>query len=256
MKKKNSNGILKSAGNIPVVASIIVLVAFIAGLLLGSLMVAKSAGISGNIGGTFTDGWNAAKAKLKTSSLQGFFMLGEVKSLSGQVETVSGDKVVFSVPLLNPLWDASLKTRTAVIGSATTITVSTQLAPEVMQANRIKAQTEMTDFSTAITALNTKLAKCAPAQNASSTCAQEQKQLNDLQVQSSVAQRLLLAFSTDATGTISNIATGDNINVISDSDISEAAQFTAKQIIITKNFVPPASVPKASSTVNIPSAAK
>jgi len=256
-RKKTSDSILKSGGNIPVVASIIVLVAFIAGLLLGSLMVAKS--VSGGVastGNTFADGWNAAKAKLKAANLPGLFMLGEVKSLSGQVQSVSGDKVVFSASLLNPLWDASLKTRTAVIGSETIITVSTPIAPEVMQANRQKAQNEMDAWRVESDMLSAKLAKCAPAQNASSTCGQEQKQLSDLRVQLLASQSLMFNSFLNATGTPSDIAAGDNITIVSDSDISEAAQFTAKQIIITKNSVPAAPVPTALPAANAPSAAK
>jgi hypothetical protein len=240
-RKKTSDSILKSGGNIPVVASIIVLVAFIAGLLLGSLVVAKS--VSGGVastGNTFAAGWNAAKAKLKAANLPGMFMFGEVKSLAGQVKSVDGNKIVFAAALNNPLWDASLKERTAVIGSETIITIRTQPSPEAMQASQQKAQKEMADLRTETTALNVKLAKCAPAQDASSTCGQEQKQLSDLQTQLLAAQRGMFAQAVDTTGSASDIAVGDNISVVSDSDISEAAQFTPKQIVVNKSSAPAA----------------
>ncbi len=75
-KRKISKGITKSGGNIPVVASIIVLVAFIAGLLLGSLVIAKA--VSGKnvlisqMTGSYADGYNAAK-KIINDSL--FFLI-------------------------------------------------------------------------------------------------------------------------------------------------------------------------------------
>jgi len=236
IKKKISKNTLSSVGSIPVVASIIVLVAFIAGLLLGSLVVAKS--VSGGVastGNTFAAGWNAAKSTLKSANLPGMFMFGEIKSLGGQVKSVAGNKIVFAAALNNPLWDASLKERTAVIGSETIISIRTQPSPEAMQASQKKAQKEMADLRAETTALNIKLAKCAPAQDASSTCGQEQKQLNDLQTQLLAAQRGMFAQVVDATGSASDIAVGDNISVVSDSDISEAAQFTPKQIIVNKS---------------------
>ena len=236
IKKKITKSALSSAGNIPVVASIIVLVAFIAGLLLGSLVVAKS--VSGGVastGNTFAAGWNAAKAKIKAANLPGMFMFGEIKSLSGQVKSVDGNKITIASQLYNPLWDASLKTRIVVIGSETTITIRTQPSAETIQANQQKAQKDMSDLRTQMTALNVKLAKCAPAQDASSTCGQEQKQLSDLQTQLMAAQRGMFAQAVDTVGTVSDIAVGDNISIVSDTDISETAQFTPKQIIVNKN---------------------
>jgi hypothetical protein len=243
-RKKSSGNVLKSGGNIPVVASIIVLVAFIVGLLLGALVVGKSyAGSTGTktfagtmMTGGYADGWNAAKAKLRSSNFG--MMFGEIKNFGGQVISVSGDKVVFSAPLSNPLWDDSLKTRTAVIDKDTIITISTPLSPEKMQANQQAGQKQMADLRAQIDTLNSKLANCSPTETASSNCGQNRQKINDLQAAMFAAQSLMMSIPTQATGTLADISTGDNISVISDQDISEAAQFTIKQIIVNKVSAP------------------
>jgi hypothetical protein len=248
-RKKSSGNVFKSGGNIPVVASIIVLIAFIAGLLLGTLVVAKSyIGLTGAktfsgtmMTGSYADGWNAAKAKLKNSNFG--MMFGQVKNLSGQVSSVSGNKIVFSAPLSNPLWDDSLKTRTAIISKDTVITVSTPLSPEQMQANQQAGQKQMTDLRAQMDALNSKLADCSPTETASSTCGQNRQKINDLQTAMFAAQKLMMPISTQATGTLADILTGENISVISDQDISEVPQFAVKQIIVNKISAPASTIP-------------
>lgn len=243
-RKKISNNLLKSAGNTPVVASIVVLVAFIAGLLLGTLVVAKSTGGGGMMLGGYADGWNAAKTAMKKANLPGF---GEVKSLAGQVESVNGTKIVFSTYLSNPLWDKSLATRIAIVTNSTVITVRTPLSPQQVQDSQQAAQTKIADLRSQIEALNAKTPQCSPRDTATSTCNQNMAKLQNLQNDMMTAQRLMMNMYTEATGSIQDIAAGDNISVISAGDISEVAQFGAQQIIISKN-PSPVKVPATAGT--------
>jgi hypothetical protein len=249
-RKKSSSSIFKSGGNIPVIASIIVLIAFIAGLLLGTLVVAKSFAGKGGSSGTYADGYNAAKEKLKGSNLPGV-LSGEIRGLSGQVKSVSGNKIVFTAPLINPLWDDSLKTRTAIVDDKTVIMISTPLSPAEAQANQAAGQKQFADLRSQIDSLNTKVVKCSPGYSASSTCGQERTQLMDLQGQMMSSQRLMMPAPKQATGTIADIKVGQNISVSADQNISELAQFTAKQIFIT--VIDSSSVPTTpnNSDVNI-----
>lgn len=247
-RKKNYKNIMTRGGNVAITTFIIVLIAFIAGFLFGSLTVAKSINGGSTAGGGFADGWNAAKAKMKNANFPGM-MFGELKSLSGQVKSVKDDKIVFSSPLINPLWDNSLKTRTAVVSNKTIVIVRARLSQDKIQANRQAGQNKITALRTEVEALNAKLVKCLPAEiTATSTCGQVRQKINSLQTEMMDAQRLTMNMFTEATGTLADIATGDNIAVISTQNISEKAQFAVEQITIEKNLAPVSPVAPAAST--------
>jgi hypothetical protein len=246
-KKKTYKNILQCGGNVLNATFIIILIAFIAGFLFGSLTVAKSINGGSTAGGSFADGWNAAKAKLKNTNFPGA-MFSEVTSLSGQVKSVDGNKIVFSSPLINPLWDSFLKIRTAVVSEKTIIILNTPISREKIQANRQAGQNKITALRTEVEALNVKLVKCLPAEiTATSTCGQVRQKINSLQTDMMDAQRLMMGSFSEATGTLADIITGDSISVVSDQNISEKAQFAVKQITISKNPVPVASDTSAAS---------
>jgi len=251
-RKKNYNNITTGGGNVAMTTFVIVLIAFIGGVLFGSLTVAKSINSSSvSSAGGFADGWNAAKAKMKNVNFPGM-MFGELKSLSGQAKSVRGNKVVFSSPLINPLWDNSLATRTAIASNKTIVIVRAPISQEKIKANRQAGQERTTALRAEVEILNAKLMKCLPAEiTATSTCGQERQKINSLQTNMMDAQRLMMNMFSEATGTLANIATGDNITVLSAENISEKNQFAVEQIIIEKNLAPVAPVTPATSTAAV-----
>lgn len=124
-RRKLEKTILMHGGNIPLVTSVIVLVAFAAGMLVGTLMIVKVYGVNNfskivaPMTGSYADGWNAAKAKLAAVNP----MMNNTSSLSGQITAVNGKEISFTSSLLNPLDDESLKSRIAVVDDKTKVTV-------------------------------------------------------------------------------------------------------------------------------------
>lgn len=144
-RRKLEKSILMHGGNVSLVTSVIVLVAFAAGLLVGTLVVAKVYGVNKGFSlvapmtGSFADGWNAAKDKLASVNP----MMSEASYLSGQVAAVNGKEISFTTELINPLDDESLKTRIAVIDDKTEITVWKLKSEEQAAKDREEAQAKL-----------------------------------------------------------------------------------------------------------------
>jgi hypothetical protein len=221
-KKKISRSLMKSGGNIPLVASLIVLVAFIFGLLIGTLVVAKTASgvkISGlsQMTGSFADGYNAAKKKLNDS---GFFP-HQTGLLSGTISSINGQDIVFSTSLVNPLDDASLTSRTAVVTPDTVITLYRQKTPTQIAADQAAGQKAITDIQTQITTLQSQMSKCsqgnlvspATPNSTSDACIATSKQYADaLQKQSQIVQQMDVFEKVD-NASLSDLKAGMQITV-------------------------------------------
>lgn len=263
-KRKLEKSVMRCGGNVPVVASIIVLVAFIAGLLLGTLVVAKSysgGSISALISpmtGSFADGYNAAKKKLADSGFFGRQMTG---SLSGQITKVSGNEVTFTAPLVNPLDDESLKTRTAVADDKTTITLYRQKTADQITADQKAGQTETADAQSQIASFQKQLNKCGPGGTSSNTadCQKIYDDYNAAMQKLNDARALMDNFAKVDNAKLSDLQAGMQITVYGAeikqaanqpaapmppagnfTDISEQAKFTASQIIAREMPAAPA----------------
>ncbi|MDD4902580.1 MAG: hypothetical protein PHE24_05615 [Patescibacteria group bacterium] len=257
-KNKIAKGIVKSNGNIPVVLSIIVLVAFIAGLLLGSLVIAKAVGgknvFISQMTGSFADGYNAAKKKLADVGM----FVSQSPSLSGQITKVSGNEITFTAPLPNPLDDESLKTRIAVVSKDTVITLY-RLKPAEKAASDLKeGQAEMAVLQTQMAALQTQLNKCmmppaaaaqaSAANGPSEECQAASKSYNEAIQKSNQAGQKMDAYEKVDKAAITDLKAGMQISVLGQeikqadnqtapmamtgnfADISQQAKFTVSQV--------------------------
>jgi hypothetical protein len=219
-KNKISKSFLQGSGKIPVIASLIVLIAFIAGLFAGTLVVAKS--ISGiklasivKMTGSFADGYNAAKKKLLDS---GIIPPRQQGILSGQITDISGNNITFTAPLANPLDDESLKTRTAVVANDTTITLYRQKSVEQMAQDQAAGQKAMTDLQGQISSLRIEMSKCqAPTASSSAksgdACATLSNEYADaIQKQNQINQQMS-PFAKVDNATLSDLKAGMQITV-------------------------------------------
>jgi hypothetical protein len=106
-----------------IIAIVILIVAFVLGILLGIKINRNNSGTK-NIGpDTFQAGWDAAKKRLSESE---FGMLGapgnaEIKTVSGKVEKVSGNTATIKITPLEILADPNLDTRAIEIRNDTKI---------------------------------------------------------------------------------------------------------------------------------------
>jgi len=161
---------------------------------------------------TFQAGWNAAREKLKES---GFMILGETKGLNGSVKKISGNKIILSTNLINPLDDETLKTRTAVVDSNTIIEIQKEKTQEEITV-------EEAEQSTKIDALKEQ----------KKTAVSEEEKM-DLEMQIMDLQMPIDFFKQEKAG-IKDIKAGDNISVTAEEDIAEKKEFTAAWITIDK----------------------
>jgi hypothetical protein len=279
-KRKMVKGMIRSGGNVPVVASIIVLVAFIAGLLLGSLVLARS--VSGKnilispMTGSFADGYNAAKKKLNDS---GYFP-HQNGTLSGQITGVNSNEVAFTAPLVNPLDDASLKTRTAVVTNDTTITLYRLKSADQLAADQQNGQKQMTDLQSQISSLQSQMNKCGPAAIGftanSADCQTISKEYSDALQQMNQANQLMDMYVKVNNASLNDIKSGMQITVYGEkvqqpsnsqpaalaplmnsfADISEQAKFNVSLIEVREmpaapgNIVPTSANPPAATPGN------
>jgi len=268
-KKKISKSIFKSAGNIPVVASVIVLVAFIAGLLLGSLVIVKSIGgkttfsSSGVVmTGGYADGWNAAKKKVADSGM----FPHQNGVLSGKIKQVNGDEVSFTAPLINPLDDQSLTNRTAVITKDTVINLYRQKTSDQIAADQKTAQSNMADARSQLSSLQSQESKCmmmAPTASTStdkSDCQTVNKKYNAAQQEMNAAMQLSDMFTKVDNATASDLKadmqvtvygaataqTGNQVMPGNYADISGQVKFNVSQIVAREvQAAPTPSIPVA-----------
>ena len=277
-KRKLEKNVMKHGGNIPLVASIIVLIAFVAGLLVGTLVVAKTSGgnkLSGLVSpmtGAFADGWNAAKKKLAEFNPQ----MGNVSSLSGQITAVKGKEISFKTALINPLDDESLKTRIAVIDNNTKITVwklktSEQAAKDQKesQATTASLQKESEALRATINDCNQKMMKTAAPTAAPTAAITEEsadcktaRAKSDANMKAMVdAQQKMDVYQKVDNASLSDVKVGWNISVMSLAlktgdatkaptpmmsqyeNIASSQKFTASSIDVREMSNPSAAMP-------------
>ncbi len=112
---------------------------FVVGLTIGifaSGWISKlntPAGVTG--ANTYEAGWNAAKARLAASPHLGMMMnrSGEVKSVSGTVESISGNRITIKIKPLEPLASPTLDSRIVTITNTTKITKMIPRDPQTVQ---------------------------------------------------------------------------------------------------------------------------
>ncbi|HTW96931.1 MAG TPA: hypothetical protein VMD74_04720 [Candidatus Methylomirabilis sp.] len=252
-KKKTSCNFLMCGGNIPLVSSIVVLVAFIFGLLLGSIVMARSVGgpvsLISSMTGSYADGYNAAKKKLADSGLVPALPKGV---LNGQIAKINGNEVSFTSALANPLDDEALKNRVAVVDSNTTITLYRQKSAEKLAADQQAAQTEISALQATLNDERMKLSKCNGSSPAN--CQSLNQEYNDNLQKFNTAEALTDVFEKVDNAALGDLKEGMQISVSGREiktegqaapganleDISTQLKFTAGSIIAREVTAPPA----------------
>jgi hypothetical protein len=214
-RKKTFRGdSIMSAGNIPIIASIIVLVAFIAGLMIGSLVAVKAYSGSAPVsisGGSFAQGYAAAKKKLADSGAITY----KTSSLSGQITKINGQKISFSTALVNSLDDESLKNRIADVDDNTEIILYRLKSADTLAADQKEAQTEMKTLQEQREVLHEKINQCGQAASqASKDCLETGVSYDYVTQQIVAAEKKMGIYEEIDNALITDLKEGMNITVI------------------------------------------
>lgn len=155
-------------------------------------------------------------------------------SLSGTIQSVSGKEVLFTASLVNPLQDASLRNRTAVITDQTKIFVST-LRPqaEIDQAIKNNAE-ELKKLQSAFTVAETALKTCLP-KSSPSGCINEQGAEQKVRQQISQLQSVSAQYSR-VEGSLSDIKPNWMITVTAGKSANQTPDQQSTNIANTPKF--------------------
>lgn len=175
---------------------------------------------------TFQAGWDAAKERLSQypmgmSAPEGM----EIKSVSGTIQKIEGDKLTVKINPLEPLADPDLDTRIITIDSNTKVTLSAQKDPAQFQK-------EMEEFQVRM----------------------KQSQENQELAQTTEPSMFPTPFEKKEIK-VSDLKVGQQISVTANEDIKDKKEFIAVQIdvqeMLTTNFAPaptpPTEIPSAST---------
>ena len=177
----------------------IVIVTFTAVVFFMMGCIFSYLGSSTSVGGnTYQSGWDAAKQRLSDSGMfPSSGMNIEIKSLTGEITEINGDKITVKIRPLEPLADASLDIRTVVVDSATK-----------MFALQPKDQKE---FLAEMDAYTQKI-KANTAQMATTTPITMPDGFNRTTI------------------SMSDLKVGQTINVLSETNIKDVKEFNASEI--------------------------
>ena len=181
-------------------AGIIVALIFLGiGIFIGVKIPKKQISQTGTEN-TYQAGWDAAREKIKQSpSFATMQPAGEVKSVSGTIQKINGNKITIKTFQMDPLADESLSERIVVVDSNSKISLNVQKSSEKMQA-------EMQAFQEKMKTQNSDPAKAPEA----------------------IAPPIPFEEKTIA---LSDLKEGQSISVISSENIGEKKELVAQQII-------------------------
>lgn len=130
----------KITGNI-----LIALVLLGLGIFVGTRIPRKISTPKGGQTDSYQAGWNAAKERLAQSPIGGVMVsqATEVKTISGSIQKIEGDKITVKINLTDPLSDPNLDTRTITVNSSTKIVLSVPKSQEQIQKDMADFQEKM-----------------------------------------------------------------------------------------------------------------
>lgn len=207
------------------------------GIISGTKVIPKE---NGDYKDTFADGWAAAKNKLEESGVLVDMFAGEVKSLSGEITEISGNKIVFSTPLINPLDDESLKARTVLVTKDTEITIYKLKSEEEKAESQIETDKELGNLRFRRDSLAKKLEGCEMHMlSEEDPCAADREEFNDSQSRIMVLEMNMMGdYSEIKDAKIGDIEKDYNITVEAEEDISEKKEFKAVKIEVREKIAP------------------
>lgn len=176
---------------------------YIGAVIIGIIVGASAAFVyfkqapASTVGNSYQDGFEAAKKRVLESPLGGMFRTpDDIRTLSGAVTSVSGNRVTIHTTSINPFEEPALDDRIIVVTADTKIFKLIQKAPEVFKA-------EMDAFM---------------------------KKMQSTKVGSSPAT--LPSPSTKNTADLASITVGATLNVTSVDNIKMSKEFSASEIQI------------------------
>lgn len=166
-------------------------------LLVVGVLIGAYAGPLLNKANTYQAGFDAAKKRVEESS---FGMMlrtpDDVRTLSGSVTAINGNRITLRTQSMNPFEDPSLLDRTVTVATDTKISKLSQKDPKVMQA-------EMEAFVKTMQSGKSASKPTTPPEP-----------------------------FTRTTATVADITVGDILNITAAENIKEAVEFSASEIQI------------------------
>jgi len=192
-------------------------------------------GSNATVGGnSYQAGWDAAKKRLSDSGLFGIGMNTEIKSITGEIKEISGDKIIIKIRPLEPLADASLDTRTIVVDSATKM-YTLQPKDQTVFLAEMEAYAQKMKINGTQTPMTTPTSTSTPTPVAPATVILPP----DGFIRTTIS--------------VSDLKVGQMINILSENNIKEVSEFKASEISYyqTINLAAPIIpiIPGASPTV-------
>ncbi len=200
---------------------IAIVLVFLLGIISGLNIKSKAFNCPPNANSRdiYQAGWNAAEQKLNQAQKETIPI--EIKGISGTVEKIDGNKLTVKVAQFYPSADSSLNERIVDIDSHTKVF-------QMVQKNPQEYQKEITDFRKAVQAQieNQPQNGSAQPQTVVPPAPFEKKQIS-----------------------LSDIKVGEQISIISDSDIKTAEEFKAVEIDINQSIENSPVAPSATPTI-------
>ncbi len=201
------------------ISTIVIILVFVIGLVFGLVIKPKASSAPAGSQNTYQAGWNAAEQKLAQSGMiPGLNSNIPIKSISGTVEKIDGNKLTVKTISLNPLADPSTNERIVDVDNGTQFFQMTQKDPQEFQK-------EMTDFQ-----------KTMQSQTANTS----QVKNSQTQIQPQTATPPMPFDKKQIS--LSDIKVGQRISITSGSDLKTAKEFKAMEIDIQSDFSQPAPV--------------
>lgn len=207
------------------------------GVVIGTKVATKEMGDYKN---TFADGWKAAQERLEEAGLAAV-PGGEIKTLSGDVSEVKGDRIIFIANLYNPLASENQRTKTAIITKNTKITFYRAKTMDEKEAKQTEADEELGGLRLERDSLSNQLVGCDPGViPEEDLCAEEREELFAIE-----GKIMDLEFSAMSeyiaveNAKLSDIKKNYSITVDADEDISEKSEFEAAKIEVRENMIMP-----------------
>ena len=180
-------------------------VMLVAGMVTGVWIMRK--GVASNTNNTtYQEGWDAAKKRLMETGFYSMTAVGDVKNVSGIVQSVRSGGITVKIRPIEPLADPSLDVRTVTFDANTKFYLIKQKDPVVYQK-------EMTEFSRAMQRMSAQPGKLTPMSTSTLMIAPPQP------------------FDQIA-ATAADIKEGQQISVVAASNIRDAKEFVAMEVTV------------------------
>ncbi|MFA5248013.1 MAG: hypothetical protein WC415_02075 [Patescibacteria group bacterium] len=231
MLKKNK--ISNCYGGSPLIIVIIIIASLIVGFALGVVLIStlKNKAVCSLSCASSEKFMAEAKNKLIASGLLG---KEEIKFLSGEAIKISGQEIIFTAPLPNPLLSDGLKVRTAVITDETEIVLKKEKNREELKKDNQEGSILLEPLEKRAADLKKNISLCSPEEIKESICFEAKAELERLTVEIPKIYKEKMGQTIIFTGKIADLKGKIKITAWADEDISEKSKFNAIKIELTE----------------------